>query len=70
MGGGSDCVTNYLSSVTLNKWERNCWNQEEQAEVRSWEGSQQRQEVGGTRQERGEGRGENQKGPAGGGQYK
>lgn len=65
-----DCVTSYLSAATPNKWERNCWNLEERAEVQSWEGSQQTQEVGGSEQEMGQGRGEDQQGSARGGQYK
>ena len=52
VGGGGDCVTHYLSAVTLNKWERSCWNREDRAEVWSWEGVQQTQEVGGMGQER------------------
>lgn len=50
--GWGDCVTHYLSAVTLNKWERSCWNREDRAEVWSWEGVQQTQEVGGMGQER------------------
>lgn len=42
-----DSVTNYLSAVTPNKWERNCRNLEERAEVQSWEGSQQTQKLEG-----------------------
>lgn len=35
------------------KWERSFWNQGNKAKVQGWEGSQQMQKIGGTRQERG-----------------